>query len=82
MTAMLQHTDLRMSDHGSHKIPWLQAVQQVLTRTEHLMAGQKTFFTNKTEEYYLSNYNLLHIKDWKRTSGVHLSDSSDSHYYE
>jgi hypothetical protein len=42
-----------------------------------MMAGQKTFFTNRTEEYFLSNYNLLLIKDWKRISGVHLSDYSD-----
>jgi hypothetical protein len=46
------------------------------------MAGQKTFFTNRTEEYSLSNYNLLCMKDWKRTSEVNLSVSPDSHDYE
>ena len=48
------------------------------TCTKHLIAEQKTFFTNRTEEYFLSHYNFQFIKDWKRTSGVHLSDSSDS----
>jgi hypothetical protein len=45
---------------------------------EHLIAGQKTLFTNRIEEYFLPHYNLLPI----RTSDVHLSGSSDSHDYE
>lgn len=71
-----------MTDRGSHILPWLQAVQQAINEnkapiyTESLMAGQKTFFTKRTAEYLLSQYNLLPIKDWKRTLGVHLSNYS------
>jgi hypothetical protein len=50
--------------------------------TEQLTTGQRTLFTNRIEEYFLPHYNLLPTKDWKRTSGVHLSGSSDSHDYE
>jgi hypothetical protein len=44
-----------MTDHSYHIIPWLQAVQHALAtkkapiRAEHLMAGQKTFFTKEQQ---------------------------------